>query len=156
MNALHPGLPWREGARVLLGLALAPPVAGVAVGLVFSALGVPFVFPIVVYLAALFGWPGAVVLGIPAYLFLRRWRGAPCLAYVAVGMLLGLATAAGADVVREIACADTCRSHNSSLGLVGGPLGYIFGPILGAIAGAAFWRIVWWERASAAWDRPRT
>ena len=80
--------------RVLGGLVIAPPAAGAIIGLALGLVGLTPAILFAPVIGALFGWPAAIVLGIPAYLLLRRWRLTSWYAYTLAGLLTGLAAAA--------------------------------------------------------------
>ena len=87
--------------RALLAVLLAPPLAGLAVGLVFIALNVgsfgvesatdaASTVGLIVALVAVQGWPVALVLGLPLHLFLWRRPGTTIVHYALIGAAFGV------------------------------------------------------------------
>lgn len=103
-DAATSGTPRDRIVLAVLGLALAPIIGGLgalAFMIAFSSFLNPLGWSVpsfgtfllgAIYIAALVGWPAAVVLGIPTHLELKRrgWTGA--LNYFGFGALIGLAT----------------------------------------------------------------
>jgi hypothetical protein len=136
--------PRHDRGRVLKGVLVAPLVPGAVVGLGFAVLGLPFAFPVTVFVGALFGWPAALVFGIPAHRLLQRWRMTSPLAYTAAGLLLGLAAMLTALLAGALAVALAGSPARDSLPViaVGSGSTYFWAGLFGTIAGAAFWALV--------------
>lgn len=126
---------------VLGGLFVAPPAAGLVVGILLTFVGLFPALLIAPIYATLLGFPAAYVFGIPLYLVLRRRRVTWWGAYVAGAMLLGLAAGVAAGMASEIAC-DGRASCSFFATVPQGGLGATFGALTGAIAGLVFWSVV--------------
>lgn len=131
-----------DWAAVLFGLFVAPPAAGLVLGVLITFTGL---FPALIFaplFAALVGWPVAFLFGIPLYVILRRRRVTWWGAYVGAAMLLGL----GGGVALAIAPRSTCDAGERCAELRIPFLDDVsvpgFGGLIGGIAGLVFWRAV--------------
>jgi hypothetical protein len=141
MSAESPGSIEYGWLSVFGGLFVAPPAAGLAVGVLLTFTGLFPALLIAPIYATILGWPAAYVFGIPLYLVLRRRRVTWWGAYVAGAMLLGLAAGVAAGMASEIAC-DGRASCGFFATLPQGAFGATFGALIGAISGLVFWRVV--------------
>jgi hypothetical protein len=165
MSVAYYGVSRREWASVFSALLVAPPAAGAVVGACFSLFGLFLIFPMTVVFGALFGWPAAFLLGIPAHLALRRWHVTSRFAYAATGVLIGVVTVFAVAIISAITCGDGACGP-SARGLFasgfnngfpfpffGNGVDYVFGAVYGLIAGFVFRLRVRPDHASADPDR---
>lgn len=143
MSVAPLGVPGPEWARAPAAAFVAPPAAGIIVGLGFTLVGFFPALAIAPLYGALLGWSVAFVVGVPLHLLLRRWGASSGAAYAAAGLLLGLGAASVADAMSASGCAGRpAAGCDGMLGLAQGITGLVFGPLFGAIAGWVFRRMV--------------
>lgn len=149
MSVAYYGVSPREWASVLSALLVAPPAAGAVVGACFSLFGLFVIFPMTVMYGALFGWPAAFLLGIPAHLALRRRRVTSLFAFAATGLLIGVVTVFAVAIISTIMCCGACGPSPRGLfapgfndgfpfPFFGHGIDYVFGAVYGLIAGFVF------------------
>lgn len=147
--------------RIPLGFVLAPPAGGAIIGLIIGGvLHKPSIMLMATTFAASYGYPTAVLLGLPMHLWLRRDRITCKGAYVAIGIGLGVAAFLAVAIGGPAVCprgplfrTNDCFPGHLFLFRTG--FGLPFAAIFGGIAGSVVWRVARPDRADPAVPRSR-